>query len=318
MPAVTVRWMDDDGSFHTGTLEDLREDLTSRWVWVDALEPDEAVLDSLAERFGLHPLHVEDVLHRQHRPKFDSFGDVVFIAWLTPVMPVDDGFAFVELDAFLGADFLITVRLISEPFVEAIVEDVVRLPLQGCDWVLHALLDRLVDAVLPSIEDLGDQLEVVEDALLDQPSPEDLVSLYRVRRHLMQLHRVVGPSRDILRGLVRERSMISEEVYRYFQDVGDHLARVDDSIETYRDVGAAAMDIYLSAQSNRMNEIMKQLTVVATIFMPLTLISGIYGMNVLRGMWPPVLASWSFPLIIASMVGISVAMAIYFRRRKWW
>jgi magnesium transporter len=134
----------------------------------------------------------------------------------------------------------------------------------------------------------------------------------------MQLHRVVGPSRDILRGLVRERSMIGEEVYRYFQDVGDHLARVDDSIETYRDVGAAAMDIYLSAQSNRMNEIMKQLTVVATIFMPLTLISGIYGMNVLRGMWPPVMAWWSFPMIIAVMLAISVGMALYFRRRKWW
>ena len=108
-----------------------------------------------------------------------------------------------------------------------------------------------------------------------------------MRRQLVQLHRIVAPERDTLRGLARERNFVSEEAYRYFQDVADHLARVEDSIETYRDVGAAAMDIYLSAQNNRMNEIMKQLTVVATIFMPLTLISGIYGMNVIKGMWPP-------------------------------
>ena len=113
-----------------------------------------------------------------------------------------------------------------------------------------------------------------------------------------RLHRIVAPERDVIRGVARERDVVSDDAYRYFQDVGDHLSRVQDSIETYQDVAASVMDVYLSAQNNRMNEIMKQLTVVATIFMPLTLLSGIYGMNLLRGMWPPPEAWWSFSLVV--------------------
>ena len=122
----------------------------------------------------------------------------------------------------------------------------------------------------------------------------------------------------MLRGLARESGVISPDAYTYFQDVGDHIARAIDSVETYQDVAASVMDVYLSAQSNRMNEIMKQLTVVATIFMPLTLITGIYGMNLVLGMWPPTTATWSFPVLMASMLVIAVVMAAYFRRKNWW
>ncbi|TLM89310.1 MAG: magnesium transporter CorA family protein, partial [Actinobacteria bacterium] len=188
----------------------------------------------------------------------------------------------------------------------------------GPDWVLHAVVDRLVDGVLPIVDELGDQLDDIEDAMLGEPRKTDLERLYRVRRQLVHMHRIVAPERDIVRGLARERNVVSEEAYRYFQDVGDHLARVEDSIETYRDVGAGVMDIYLSAQSNRMNEIMKQLTVVATIFMPLTLLSGIYGMNVIRGMWPSVEGYWSFSLVVGSMIVIAACMSWYFRRKNWW
>ena len=135
---------------------------------------------------------------------------------------------------------------------------------------------------------------------------------------MTRLHRIVAPERDIVRELARESDVISEDAYRYFADVGDHLALAQDSIETYQDVGQSSMDIYLSAQSNRMNEIMKQLTVVATIFMPLTLISGIYGMNLVLGMWPSPLWRWSFPAVMILMAGIAVSMAAYFRRKNWW
>jgi magnesium transporter len=122
----------------------------------------------------------------------------------------------------------------------------------------------------------------------------------------------------MLRGLARTSDVVSEDAYRYFQDVGDHLARALDSIETYQDVAASVMDIYLSAQSNRMNEIMKQLTVVATIFMPLTLISGIYGMNLLRSMWPAPEDKLSFVVVVGVMVVIAAFMARWFKQKKWW
>jgi magnesium transporter len=122
----------------------------------------------------------------------------------------------------------------------------------------------------------------------------------------------------VIRGVARARDVVSEDAYRYFQDVGDHLARVQDSIETYQDVAASVMDVYLSAQNNRMNQIMKQLTVVATIFMPLTLLSGIYGMNLIRGMWPAPETVWSFAAVVGSMVAIAGGMAAYFRRKNWW
>ena len=144
------------------------------------------------------------------------------------------------------------------------------------------------------------------------------MSLHRIRRQLLQLHEIVAPERDVIRGVGRERDVVSDDAYRYFQDVGDHLSRVQDSIETYQDVAASVMDVYLSAQNNRMNEIMKQLTVVATIFMPLTLLSGIYGMNLIRGMWPPPESQWSFLAVVGLMVVIAAGMAVYFRKKNWW
>ena len=188
----------------------------------------------------------------------------------------------------------------------------------GPDWVLHKIVDLLVDSVLPLVDGIGEDLSTIEDDIIAVYRPEDLNRLHGVRRQLVRLHRVVAPERDMLRALVRESEVVSQDAYRYFQDVGDHLARVLDSIETYQDVGASVMDVFLSAQNNRMNEIMKQLTVVATIFMPLTLISGIYGMNVVLGMWPPINRFWSFPAIVAGMLLIAGVMAAYFRRKNWW
>jgi len=318
MTTVSVRWVDETGELRECDLDGIHQSSAAGWRWVDVLDGDEPTLTVLAEEFNLHPLLVEDSIHEQRRPKLDAFDDGVFLAWLTPEHPLDDGIVASELDVFLGADYLITIHSARDTTVTDVIAEVSRTVAMGPDWVLHAIIDRLVDSVLPLADSLGDELEDIEDALLRAPRAEDLRRLYAVRRRLVRLHRLVAPERDILRGLARERGVVSEEAYRYFQDVGDHLARVEDSIETYRDVGAAAMDIYLSAQSNRMNEIMKQLTVVATIFMPLTLVSGIYGMNVLKGMWPPVAAPWSFVAIMASMAVIAAAMSLYFRRKNWW
>lgn len=315
---VHVRWLDASGQVKTGGLNGLDPTDGVTWRWIDVLGPDERTLGLLADRFDLHPLAVEDTVHIQMRPKFDSYGDSFFVAWLIPRAGAGGVIEVLELDVFMGPGYLITVHDAALDALEYFDGDMDRVMARGQDWLLHSILDRAVDSVLPIVDTLGDSLDDIEDAMLGEPRRGELATLYAVRRQLVRMRRIVAPERDILRSLARERDILSEEAYRYFQDIGDHLARVEDSIETYREVASAVMDIYLSAQSNRMNEIMKALTVVATIFMPLTLLSGIYGMNVLKGMWPPVDAQWSFWAVVGSMALIAVAMSVYFRRKKWW
>jgi len=319
MAVVSVRWIDADGELHTGDESSLSECLKAGWAWIDVLGTDSATIDLLAKTFDLHPLAVEDLAHPQTRAKLDIYPESLYFAWLTPRRREGDGVVVDEMDVVLGQKYLITVHENAIPAIEQIAKEAGMTLRSGADWTLHAIIDLQVDTTMPLVDDIGEELNTIEDAMLEtSPRQEDLRDLHQVRRQLVRLHRIVAPERDVLHSLARERDVVSEEAYRYFLDVGDHVARVLDSIETYQDVGASVMDVYLSAQNNRMNEIMKQLTVVATIFMPLTLMSGIYGMNLLVGMWPAPLGRWSFAIVVGGMFAIALSMALYFRKKRWW
>ena len=319
MGAIDIRWFDSEGMLQSGGEEALEDAKASGWTWVDITGDDPDHIAIVRETFGLHPLSIEDVVHSQRRAKLDIFPDSLFLAWLTPVERFEDQIKVEELDVFVGKSYLITVHTARVPAVEDVVERLRHLSHVGSDWVLHALIDQLVDSTLPLVDAIGEDLNTIEDSMLtDDPRQGDLKELHRVRRQLVQLHRIVAPERDVVHALVRADSVVTEDAYRYFLDVSDHVSRVLDSVETYQDVGASVMDVYLSSQNNRMNEIMKQLTVVATIFMPLTLISGIYGMNLLSGMWPSPDASWSFFAVVGFMLAIALVMSAYFRRKHWW
>jgi magnesium transporter len=320
MPEISVRWLASDGTVMQGDLGSLGEAKDAPWVWVDVVGPDSATLAALRERFSLHELSTEDAEHQQHRAKLDEYPDGLFLVWLTPEHPRGDGVTVSELDVFVGKTYLVTVHMKVNKAIDLVVADGAASMQAGPAWMLHKIIDLLVDSTLPLVDKIGEQLSSIEDKMLDNPRQDDLRELHRVRRQLVRLHRILAPERDVLRGLARGSGVISEEAYRYFQDVGDHIARALDSVETYQDVGASVMDVYLSAQSNRMNEIMKQLTVVATIFMPLTLITGIYGMNLTGGMFPPAgdTIRWAFWAVVGAMVVLSVAMAAYFRKKNWW
>jgi magnesium transporter len=319
MSTTIVRWLAEDGTPRRGDAEALVQDLSSSpWLWVDILAPNSADLSALEARFDLHPLALEDSIHPQRRAKLDVYPGALFVVWITPFRRRGDSVTSHELDVFIGARYLVTLHAEPNKAIEAVASEELRTLRGGPDWTLHAIIDQSVDSVLPLVDAVGEQLEMVEERMLEAPRQEDLVSLHRIRRQLLRLHRIVGPERDVIRGVARERDVVSEDAYRYFQDVGDHLSRVQDSIETYQDVAASVMDVYLSAQNNRMNEIMKQLTVVATIFMPLTLLSGIYGMNLVRGMWPAPEAWWSFLAVVGLMVAIAGGMGVYFRKKNWW
>lgn len=315
---VIVRWIE-DGRLHVGSAADLdRAKAGGETVWVDVREPDAEILAVLQKAFGLHPLAMEDCTHFPQRVKIDLYPEAAFIVWVFPQPGPEDAFHAVEVDVFLGDRFLITSHREDVPVIDEVGADAADALARGADWLLHQLLDRGVDRIFPLVDGLSDRLDDIENVLLDDPAQTDLQQLYAIKRSLVQLYRIVGGERDVLRSLSRRERFISQDAYLYFQDVGDHLARVVDTIDTYRDVASGAMDIYLSAVNNRLNDVMKRLTVVATIFMPLTLISGIYGMNVTVGMWPPITERWSFWVVAGSMVAIVAGMLTYFKRRHWW
>ncbi len=314
MSSVSVRWLSDAG-LEFGSLEDVARAVGSQCVWVDVLGADESVLQALSEHFVMHPLSIEDVLHFPQRPKLDTNDGSLFMIWIAPFLR-GETITSSELDVFMGERWLVTVHHESLAAVDSVAAEALAHLTLGADWLLHALIDRLVDDVFPVVDELGDRLDRLQDQMLERADKTQLEELYQTRRHLLHMHKIVAPERDLLRSLVREREVVSEEAYRYFQDVADHLARVEDSIDTYREVAAAAMDIFLSAQSNRMNAIMKQLTIMATIFMPLTLITGVYGMNF---RYLPELG-WRYGYfgVLAGMFLIAGGMLAFFKSREWW
>jgi magnesium transporter len=314
MAEVSVRWLQ-DGMLRTGGLADLAAASAST-VWVDVVAADEETLQAISAVISLHPLAMEDCLHFPQRPKLDVFEDSTFLVWLLPELPDGAGIVSRELDVFLGREHLITVHREPLPPVDKVAAHVVDYLARGVEWTLHGMLDLAVDGMFPLVDSLADELEDLEDVMLQDAKTEHLERLYGAKRALVQLHKVVGPERDAIRGLARLEAFVASEAYMYFQDIGDHLARVADSVDTYREVASGTMDIYLSSVSNRMNLIMKQLTVIATVFMPLTLISGIYGMNF---RYMPEL-EWRFGYfgVLGGMLAVILWMLWFFKRRKWW
>jgi len=315
---ATLTWMTEAGAVRSGDLDDLIASRESTWRWVDVSAQRDSTLAVLAEEFDLHPLVVEDALHQQRRPKYDQLDDGAFISWLYSAETASEKSHSGELDVFIGSNYLITLHDGTLPAIDEVSQASSRFTSLGVDWVLHAILDRLVDSQIHEIDRIGDSLDEIESALQEDPLGTDLPALYAARRQLFRLHRIVSSERDVLRELMRHEVIMSAEVLRYYEDVGDHLAHIEDAVLGYREIGASLMELHLSSQNTRMNEIMKQLTVVATIFMPLTLISGIYGMNLIHGMWPPVDSAWSFVAVVSFMLVIASCMAIFFRRVKWW
>ncbi|MBN1192099.1 MAG: magnesium/cobalt transporter CorA [Coriobacteriia bacterium] len=311
---ITARWVA-EGVLRSDGLDGLPADCSGP-IWIDVSEPDGAALEAVSARFPLPPLAMEDCLHFPQRPKMDAYHDVTFMIWILPQVLSGDGMTTHELDVFLGEEHLITVHRADVPALDRVISHAEAYLERGVEWTLHAILDAAVDEIFPIVEILSDELEQLEDLMLGDARPEQLQRLYVAKRALVALHKVVGPERDVVRGLARLEAFVEPDAYMYFQDVGDHLARVADQIDTYREVASGTMDIYLSAQSNRMNQIMKQLTVVATIFMPLTLISGIYGMNF---RYMPELG-WRLGYFgaLLLMALVAVGMFAYFRRKEWW
>lgn len=299
-----------------------RETIT--WVHVEG-QPTEETLRDLGDSFGLHPLALEDVLNTGQRPKVQSFADHLFVIMSLPVM-TDDWIEIDQLSLFAGDKFLISFCEAGfatfEPIVRRLQIPGGRMRSRGADYLMYGLVDYVIDRAFPLLERFGLQLEELEEQILESAERETLGEIHTIRRELILMRRNLWPQRELVSQLLRDESpWMHEETRLYLRDCYDHSVQVMELLETYRDMVASMLEIYLSSVSNRMNDVMRVLTVIATIFIPLTFIAGVYGMNFDRGAGPLSMPELSQPLgyvfVWIVMLAVAIGMVLFFRSRKW-
>ncbi len=293
------------------------------WINVDGLH-DVSQLQKLGEIFGLHPLALEDVLNVGQRPKLDEYDEQQFIVMKD--LGWDGHIRSEQMSFFLGADYVITLQEepgdCFDPVRERLRKGKGRLRRCGADYLAYALVDALVDQAFPLLEKVGERIEELEAEVLENPSRETLLGIREVKHALLLIRRAAWPQREVIHAMQREDSrFVKKETRVYLRDLYDHTIQILDMIESYRDVTAGMLDVYLSSLSHRMNEVMKVLTIIATIFIPLTFVVGLYGMNfnTHASPWSMPELNWPFgyPLVLLVMLGMAAGMVLYFRRKGW-
>lgn len=272
------------------------------------------------DRFGLHPLVLEDIVNTAQRTKYEDYGEYVYIV-LKMVSDSGNGSVDAEqISIVLGKNFVISVEEGPSGAFDSVREMIQKSRGQvrrmGADYLAYLLLDKVVDNYFLILETLGERIEVLQDELVERPSQDGLRRLHWMRRDTLLLRRSIWPLRGILGGLERERTSLFAETTRvYLRDVYDHTVAIVETIETFRETLSSVLEIYLSSVSNRMNEVMKVLTVITTIFMPLTFITGLYGMNFkyLPGLDRP----WALAIVVGVMLAVVIFMLVQFRRKRW-
>jgi len=294
-------------------------------TWIDVVGVhDVEMLRRLGEHYRLHPLALEDVVNVGQRPKQEEYESNHFI--VMKMVRLSESLELEQISIFLGQGYVITLQEIEGdvfgPVRERIRHGKGRIRKMGADYLTYALLDALVDQLFPVLEDYGERMEELEDELLEEPTDETLQKIHAIKREFLQLRRVAWPQREVIKGLDRQESpLVTAETKLFLRDCYDHSIQVMDMLEGYRDLATGMLDVYLSSVSNRMNEVMKVLTVIASIFIPLTFFAGIYGMN-----FDPEASPWNmpelgwaygYPMFWGMIVVMAVGLIWLFRRRGW-
>jgi magnesium transporter len=290
-----------------------------RVLWLDVAGlGDVKTIAAIGEIFGLHKLALEDVMSGQQRAKVESYGAVLFIVMRMPEQ--GEHLDTDQLSLFLGENFVVSFQLrvgdCFDPVRERLRLLSGRLCALGADSLAYALIDSTVDSYFPVLEQIGERLEHLEDEVLLSPTTESIPRIHELKRELLMLRRATWPQREAISSLLREGNpLIKTETRLYLNDCYDHTVQVMDLLETYRELGSSLLEVWLSSVSNRMNEVMKVLTIISTIFMPLTFIVGIYGMNFHH--MPELDWKWGYPLCLGVMLLISGGMLHWFVRKGW-
>lgn len=286
--------------------------------WFDVDDPASPALDDLAASFSLHPLQIEDCRHGKQRAKTEEHPSYIFnvLKYLRP----DKKPMFVDFDAFLGSGFLITVHAGQCAVLDKVCKRIAEMPpgdprTQRLDWLFYLITDSIVDAYMPVLDEIAEATAELEHEVLQRPDPPALKRIFVLKRQLIEFRRVVGNMREVANAIMRrEHGLVGDDLDPYFRDIYDHLVRMLDLIESYRDILTGTLDIYLSAVANRTNEVMKVLAIYGTISIPLVVITGFFGMNLhLPWVEEPRGALYVVGVMLASVV----VVLVYLRRKRW-
>jgi magnesium transporter len=290
------------------------------WINIDGLHEID-IIEKIGHHFDIHPLTLEDIVNTGQRPKAEDYDDYIFIVFkMLFYDDANDHITSEQVSLILGAHYLISFQEKEGDvfnFVrERIRKSKGRIRKSGPDYLTYALIDATVDHYFFILERVGEKLEQIEEELLENPKPQTLQSIHSLKREMIYFRKQVWPIRELLNHLMHEESqLVQESSHIFFRDIYDHTIQVIDSIESMRDVLTGLLDLYLSTLSNKMNEVMKVLTIMATIFIPLTFVAGIYGMNF--KFMPELDWKWSYPILWGVLVTIFVFMLFWFKRKRW-
>jgi magnesium transporter len=304
------------------SVDQLREEKDQKgllWVNIDGLQ-DVALLEDVGNLFGLHPLILEDILNTDQRPKIEDLTDYIYIVLRNFHNQESDTLFSEQVSIILGKNFVLSFQekesILFDTVEERLRRNKGKIRKAGGDYLVHALIDNIVDNYFILLEDMEDRIEKLEDDLVKQTSPAKLQSIHVLKRELIFLRKSLWPLRETISSLQRSDSLLIEEPNAiYFKDIFDHIIAIIDNVDTFRDMLSGMLDIYLSSISIKLNEVMKVLTIIATIFMPLTFLAGIYGMNF--EYMPELAWPWGYFAIWGVMLTIALGMLIMFRKRKW-
>jgi magnesium transporter len=293
---------------------------TVTWINIDGLHEID-IIEKIGQHFNIHPLVLEDILNTGQRPKTEEFENLIFVVLkMLHYNKNSKNMGSEQFSLVLGSNFLLTFQEIQGDVFKTVRERIrkpkTRIRKSGCDYLAYALIDAIVDYYFVILEAIGDRIEDLEIQLLDNPTHDTLESIHEMKREMIYLRKQIWPIREIINSLVKsESSLIQEYMHIFFRDVYDHTVQIIDTIESYRDILAGMLDIYLSTLSNKMNEVMKVLTIIATIFIPITFIAGIYGMNF--KFMPELEWRWGYAMVWGVIVVAAGIMIGFFKKKKW-
>ena len=331
-PAEAVRIeVFDYGPEHLEETEGLAVDDTFRfresphvtWINVAGLH-DIELLRRLGDHFGLHALALEDVVNTIQRPKLEDYEKQLFI--VMKLIHLGEDLSTEQLSMFLGTNYVITFQErpgdVFHPVRERIRRGRGRIRRAGADYLAYALIDAMVDQFFPILERYGERIEELEDELIEDPAQATLAKIHAVKKELLLLRRATWPQREVINAFVRQEGpLVRKETRIFLRDCYDHSIQIMDILETYRDLASGMLDVYLSSVSNRMNEVMKVLTIMASIFIPLSFLAGVFGMNFNADTSPWNMPEldwyWGYPMFWFLIVAVAGGMLYYFRRKGW-
>ena len=294
---------------------------TVTWINIEGVHSVE-VLEKLGECYGFHPLVLEDVMNTDQRPKLEDYSEYLYI--VLKMLRFNDsngGTVSEQISLIVGRNFLFSFQEGIEgdvfgPIRERIRSNKSRIRKMGADYLTYSLIDAIVDNYFSILEKLGEKVEILEEKIVSKPATETLREIHFLKREMIYLRKAVWPLREVINAMERgESPLVLESTRVYLRDIYDHTIQIIDTVETFRDMVSGMLDIYLSSISNRLNAVMKVLTIIATIFMPLTFIAGIYGMNFKY--MPELEWRYGYPMVWGVILVITVTMLIFFKKKDW-